>query len=130
MKPRLIPLSIPSGWAVILNSFGDEDPVVEDGAIVNDHYFSEDLLLLRSLRRGGSDWIADPEGFVLDLGWYPESKPNGAYRATLTRVGQDKVLGELKSRDRYTIKSFIERCLLVLAEAREDTEISRAIAAN
>jgi hypothetical protein len=39
-----IVLSVPDGWEVVFNNFGDVDPVVADGIIANDGFFQESLL--------------------------------------------------------------------------------------
>jgi hypothetical protein len=69
------PLRIPGGWSVDHNELrqlepsqlGAEDPLW--------CFFTEDLLQLREVHRG----------FLLDVGWYPDSRPEGHFRAVLIR---------------------------------------------
>jgi hypothetical protein len=48
MYNKLVSLSIPSGWAVIHNFFGDEDLVVSNGSIVNDDPHSHTIKSIRT----------------------------------------------------------------------------------
>ncbi|MEQ9235911.1 hypothetical protein [Coleofasciculus sp. E2-BRE-01] len=127
MYTKLFPLKIPSGWAVIHNSFGDQDPVIDNGCIVNDEFYSEDLLSIEPIRFNGTTWIIDHNGYALDLGWYPESDPNGCYRITLLRGNWNNVILKLESRDRYKICAVIEQCFNLITQGINDEEISRLI---
>ena len=50
MTEKLMRVRIPAGWAMVYNSFGDEDPISDsDGHIENYEYFKEDLFSLRQL---------------------------------------------------------------------------------
>ena len=61
MQSNLVRLNIPSGWAITDNSFGDEDPFVQDGRILNQHFYHENLLLIQSiLLRPSADAIVSP----------------------------------------------------------------------
>ncbi len=92
MTTKLMALKIPSAWAVIYNSFGDEDPVIRDESIENDEYYKEDLLSIERLWFNGTSWNTEPNGYVLDLGWYPEADPQGRYCLTLLRGDWDHTL--------------------------------------
>lgn len=124
---KLVSLRVPSGWAVIINHFGDEDPVVRDGRIVNDQYYNEDLLSIETIRYEPGRWVNDPEGHAIDLGWYPESDPDGHYRLVLLRGDWDHVVVEIESRDRQVIHTAIEEAMEMVHQGVDDREISRLI---
>jgi hypothetical protein len=74
-NPARQPLRIPGGWSVDHNELMQLEPSqlgVEDPLWC---FLTEDLLQLREVRRG---WL-------LDVGWYPDSRPEGAFRAVLIR---------------------------------------------
>ena len=76
--PPRQPLRIPGGWMVEHNELGQMEP---DGAADDRQFwicFTEDLLQLRHPRLG----------LLLDVGWYPDSSPEGEFRAVLLR-GED-----------------------------------------
>lgn len=127
MYNQLFSLKIPSGWAVIRHSFGDVDPTVEDGVIVNDEFYNEDLLSIEPLRLTEHGWVVDQEGYALDLGWYPEANPEGCYRLTLLKGGWEQVLVEQESRDRHKIHALIEQCFGLIAQGVQDDEIAGQI---
>lgn len=130
MTTKLMALKIPSTWAVIYNSFGDEDPVVRNGSIANDEYYKEDLLSIERLWFNGSDWSTEPNGYVLDLGWYPEADPQGSYCLTLLRGDWDHTLVKYESRDRRQIRAAIERCLDLLTQGVADQDMTRLMEAE
>jgi len=127
MYTKLVPLKIPGGWAVIHNSFGDEDPVLLNGAIVNDEFYNEDLLSIERLHFNGTDWVMAQNGHVLDLGWYPESAPQGCYRLALLRGDWNNVVVRFESREREKIRAVIERCFDLVTQGVDDQDISRLI---
>ncbi|NET31804.1 MAG: hypothetical protein F6K19_07350 [Cyanothece sp. SIO1E1] len=127
MYEKLFSLKIPSGWAVIHNSFGDVEPIIQDGSIVNDEFFNEDLLSIEAIQFDGSYWQVDKNGYTLDLGWYPEANPDGFYRLTLIRGSWDHIVAKCESKDRYQIHRLVERCLELITQGSEDLEISRQI---
>lgn len=121
---KLVPLRIPSGWAVIINHFADEDPVIKDGRIVNDHFYSEDLLYIETIRGDDGRWVNNVEGHTIELGWLPESDPNGRYRLELLRSHLNHLLLEVESRDRQIIRVAIERAMEMVTQGIDDREIS------
>ncbi len=130
MTTKLMALKIPSTWAVIYNSFGDEDPVVRDGSITNDESYKEDLLSIECLWFNGTGWSTEPNGYVLDLGWYPEADPQGSYCLTLLRGDWDHTLVNYESRDRRQIRAAIERCLDLVTQGMADQDIARLMEAD
>lgn len=121
---KLVPFRMPSGWAVIINHFADEDPVIQDGRIVNDQYFSEDVLSIETICFEGGRWVNDLRGHTIDLGWKPEFDPNGRYRLVLLRGDWDNVLVEFESKDRHVIRIAIERMMEMVTQGVDDQEIS------
>jgi hypothetical protein len=71
MSRQLVPLRIPSGWTVLFNTFAEIDDAHELTIQEREALLSEDLLQLET------------EDLVLDLGWYPDEDPEGAYRVEL-----------------------------------------------
>lgn len=129
MNTTLMPLRVPGGWAVLHHSFGDVDPIVCNGSIVNFEYYQEDLLLLQSIEPAGTQWAPKPNGYLLDLGWYPDADPNGAYRIRIIRgKNGHNILITTTSKDRQKIRMVIEQCLDLLNRGTEEQEILRLIA--
>jgi len=124
MSASLVPLRIPDGWAVVTNNFGDEDPIVRDGHLVNDQYYCEDLLSIERIKHEGGLWVNDSDGHAVDLGWYPDSDPEGNYRLVVMRRDWNNVLVKIESKDRQVIRVAIERCLELITQGVEDQEIS------
>ena len=73
MSLKLVPLRVPSGWKIIFNDFTEAD---SDLFVDENHEqlweFKEDLLQFKY-----------EEKRTLDLGWYPEFKPEGRYKLML-----------------------------------------------
>lgn len=109
---------------VVINHFADEDAVVRDDRIVNDQYYSEDLLSIQTVHNKDGGWKNDPEGHIIDLGWYPESDPNGVYRLVLLRINWNNILVDIESRDRQLIRVAIERMMEMVTQGVDDREIS------
>jgi hypothetical protein len=127
MSVKLVPLRIPSTWAVIHNSFGAEDPIVNNGSIVNDEYYNEDLLVIERIHFDGEKWATGLNEHILDLGWYPEADPEGCYRFTLIRGNWDNILVTFESKDRQKIKAVIENSLAMITQGIGDEDIERLI---
>ncbi|NJO71907.1 MAG: hypothetical protein HC825_09975 [Oscillatoriales cyanobacterium RM1_1_9] len=62
MAAKLVPLNIPGGWVVLRNTFADEDPILQNGWIVNVQSYGEDLLLIQALSPQANDLTIDPQG--------------------------------------------------------------------
>jgi len=127
MDTLLMPLRIPSTWAVLYNSFGDVDPIVRDGSIVNFEFYKEDLLWMQRIQATSTGWTTYPDGHILDLGWYPDSDPKGTYRIVLIRGDWSNELLKFESKDRQKIRAVIERCLNLVMQGTDDQEISRLV---
>ena len=123
MNTVLMPLRIPSTWAILHNSFGDEDPIVRDESIVNSEYYNEDLLWIQRIQPTSTNWVTDPNGHILDLGWYPDADPKGTYRITLIRGNWSNELLKYESKERQKIRAIIERCLDLIIQGIGDQEI-------
>lgn len=118
---KLLPLKIPSGWAVIHNSFGDEDPIVQEGVIVNDEFYNEDLLSIEPLSFKETNWIVETTGYLIDLGWYPEADPEGNFKLVLLKDDWDNIVASIESSDRYVIHAAIEKMFdLITSGVGED----------
>lgn len=120
---HLQPLRIPSGWIMEGNSFYEIDPCFEtyNDASWN---FSEDMLVL----------INKQAKVVVDLGWYPEFKANGAYRLLAVKFfsNKDKMcsswdhpLKEIRTRSRQEVVAAIEEWLVLFnAESLSAVQIN------
>ncbi|AMW31309.1 MAG: hypothetical protein P5702_07535 [Limnospira sp. PMC 1291.21] len=112
MSVQLVPLHIPSGWAILHNSFGDVDPVIEHGYIINGEFFNENLLSAKPIEFNGTDWVTVGDGYLLQLGWYPEYRPEGCYRLTVSQgSGDQKIVVKYESKEREEIRQVLQRCL-------------------
>lgn len=72
-KIRLRSLQIPGGWLVVFNHFYDVEPSEARNGDLLDFPFYQDILYMQN----------DSRRMGLDLGWYPDSDPDGAYTLQL-----------------------------------------------
>ncbi|MEH2347976.1 MAG: hypothetical protein V7K55_08230 [Nostoc sp.] len=127
MYTKIVPLKIPGSWAVIYNSFGDEEPIVLDGVIVNNEFYKQDLLSIERIQYSEKGWVTYPNSYIVDLGWYPDSDPKGSYHFTLLRGNWDNVVVQFESKDRQKIRAVIERCFALVMQGVKEQDISRWI---
>ncbi|MGB3402506.1 MAG: hypothetical protein WBA77_07430 [Microcoleaceae cyanobacterium] len=129
MSAKLVPLNIPSGWAVVQNNFGDQDPLIQNGWIVNHDNYSEHLLSIRALNAQADQIEIDPEGYHLQLGWYPAANPNGCYRLQLQKLqsNSEQEKFEYTSNKRSAIQQVIEQCLNLITEGLSLAQIQAEI---
>ncbi|MCG5062041.1 MAG: hypothetical protein KA714_29775 [Limnoraphis sp. WC205] len=130
MYSKRVPLNIPSGWAIIHNTFADEDPLIREGWIVNSHFYNENLLLIQPIRFEGTSSTIDPLGERLKLGWFPQGNPHGCYRLTLEKGDVETPIFQYESRERETIRRVIERCFQLMTEGVKAEEIEKEIQAD
>jgi hypothetical protein len=98
---HLVPLRIPSGWAVEFNNFVELGPPRSLSAADRDAYLTQDLLSLRS----------NAGGLILDVGWRPDGDPGGRYLLEVVRADGEETGIELASRRSEIIRDAIEVCL-------------------
>lgn len=111
MSVQLVPFHIPSGWAILHNSFGNVDPLIENGYIVNGEFFNENLLSVKPIEFNGTDWVTAGDGYLLQLGWYPQYRPEGCYRLTISQGSEDKkTVVKYESKEREEIRQVLQRC--------------------
>jgi hypothetical protein len=127
MYKQLMPLKIPSGWGVFQNRFGDEDPVVQEGLIVNDIYYDEDLLWIEHLEMGPDGWRQSKLSHVIDLGWYPAASPQGRYSLVLFKSERENEIFTYKTRDRYLVRDVIHRSIELILNGVSEKEIAETI---
>jgi hypothetical protein len=95
----VMPLRIPTGWAVRYNGFFEaENPGLLE---------SQDLLWLEQV--DSSTGVCT--GLFVDLGWYG-SREEGTFRLLLLKDDWDHILERFESRDRLAIVHELERWLL------------------
>lgn len=116
-KIQLMPLRIPEGFAVCYNKFYDIEPIKSeepDNLIENWGYFTQDILQILKMDLQKGVWYIPKEHLIIDLGWYPDSSPNGMYGLELSVVREDHswdIIEQKESRDRFEIRDTIERWL-------------------
>lgn len=109
---KLIPIRIPPNWAISTNTFFDDEPIVKDGVITNYLSFKEDVLFIEECRRNvAGNFEIDSTGHFLDLGWYPDSDPNGRYTLKFCKGDRNNELFKYSSSDKRQITKAIELCL-------------------
>ncbi len=110
----LLPLRIPSGFAICYNRFHDVDPVERDDSKVlkNWDYFTEDLLQITKMDVSNGEWIVPLQHkYLIKLGWNPDGEKDGAYTVMVTLVGEageSVIKREFTSKDRFEIRETLE----------------------
>jgi hypothetical protein len=127
MDLKLVPLRIPTGWAVTWNTFYEVTPILEGNELVNAADFDEDLLQIESITFEEEMGRIEVEPYILDLGWYPAEDPNGAYTLTLLRGDWDHVLKTFTSRNIAEIQTTIDRWLEILSGSWGDADAYRRL---
>jgi hypothetical protein len=130
MQPKLVRLNIPSGWAITHNSFGDEDPLIQDGRILNQQFYNENLLVIQSIEFKETNWIINQNGYTLKLGWYPHEYPNGYYRLQLLPANSEPEVIEFQSQAREKIRQVIEQFFDLISRGVDREEIKWTIEQN
>lgn len=122
--PKLIPLRIPAGFAVCYNKFYDVEPTeskTTEDFLENWGYFTEDILQIIKMDLIKGHWQITEPHLIIDLGWYPDSSPKGAYVLYLAVVKEDHdwaVIEQIRSRDRMKIRETIEKWMEDIIQQR------------
>lgn len=98
-------LRIPPGWEVVINKFLDADVTQysSDNNIWMD--MTQDILHIRCTRKKSD--------IAIDLGWYPDNDPKGAFHLLVIKNGDwEKPLEEFDSRNKDDIVETMEAYLL------------------
>lgn len=119
MYLKLVPLHIPSGWAVVHNAFGDEDPLVRNGWIANTHFYNENLLLIQPIKFEKTSATLDTKGYTFKLGWYPHGNPHGSYQFSLWKQDFTGPVVHYESRTRDIIRQVIQGCFQLIGREIE-----------
>lgn len=109
MSHELVPLRIPSGWAVVFNifvEFDEGEPCAGNDAAV---YLSEDILSIEPIVFSGGRWVNDPGGWLLDLGWSPPGDIDGEYVLTVLPGGWDDPTAVFRSRSWRAVQRAIDQ---------------------
>ena len=125
MPAKLVPLNIPSGWAVLHNSFGDEDPYIHEGWIANHESYNESLLSIQPLKLHENNWEIDPEGYRIELGWYPSCNPQGCYCLQLFKGLDNPIVYEYKSQKRQAVSEAINQYFRLILQELEPEQIQQ-----
>jgi hypothetical protein len=100
-----------------------DDVVDVDGRLVPSCWI-EDVLALEQHPPGSPQ-----PGYLIDLGWYPDSDPEGAYRLVLLRTWED-ILDQLVSPDRFAIRERLERWMDQISRAKDRAQLERWLEAD
>lgn len=88
---NLMELRIPAGFAMYFNKFFDVEPEPDldtEDFLKNWDYFTEDILHIIKLENTNGKMCIPTEGeesIVIDLGWYPDSSPEGEYALKIVK---------------------------------------------
>lgn len=105
---KLMPLRIPTSWAITYNSFLDVSP----GGDHHAWYFTEDLLQMEKMDLKDGKWILLPNATLIDLGWYPDGDLQGSYRLVkIENKEWSSPVATFQSTDRIAIQEKIEEWL-------------------
>ncbi|MGH1337290.1 MAG: hypothetical protein ACRBFS_14295 [Aureispira sp.] len=111
-SPILMPLQIPQNWAILYNSFYQERPRIVEGEIENNLAYKEEVLsMVQVTYQTGKGYQIQQEGYWLDLGWYPDSDPEGNYKLVLFKKNWDTILVVFQSKEQATIQAAINQLL-------------------
>jgi hypothetical protein len=120
---NLIPLKVPSGWAVLYNQcFNNEDMIVLKGKIQNDISFKEDILSIAQVEYIDSEYRILNSGYWVDLGWYPDRDPSGQYRLVLFRDNWNNLLIEYRTKEKKKIQFAINKILDYCTTLKQEEE--------
>ncbi len=112
LELKLVPLRVPTGWAIKFNKFWEIKPFIENGSFVNSEDFSEDLLSIERICPDNSNWPC----FILDLGWYPAEDYYGYYKLDLIKGSSDNILRTFEAKNYNDIRETIEQWLDILSK--------------
>ena len=110
---RLQPLRIPSGWTMMINKLEDMEPeelLSEDRTWL--FAFTEDILYMYTNMSRKKNKELEKQTLAIDLGWYPDSDPNGTFRllAVLNDNWENPLL-EFSSRNKKEVVEMLEKWL-------------------
>ena len=108
---NLFELKIPSLWMVVYNSFYKEETIIEDNIIVNNLAYKEDILSIEKVKIEDERYINDTSSYCIDLGWYPDSDPNGKYRLVVLKGDWNNIVEEYQSKSQQEIAELINQLL-------------------
>ncbi|WP_424769421.1 hypothetical protein [Paenibacillus sp. sgz302251] len=123
---NLMELRIPAGFAMYFNKFFDVEPEPDldtEDFLKNWDYFTEDILHIIKLDYSNGQMCIPTEGeesIIIDLGWYPDSSPEGEYALQIVKDnGYWDVLKEKRTKNRFDIKETLEEWLELLSSNPE-----------
>lgn len=100
-QPRLLPITLPTGWRVNYHELRDLEPATLAPDSPDWVWFSEDLLQLA--HEGGE--------LVVDVGWYPDGRPQGRFSLKV-------IEGDAWEKPRLSLRLHALSELLVALEAQ------------
>lgn len=109
-------LGVSPGWAVTYYQFEDVDPDIDGNEIVNWEYYKTSLAQFHKMELVDGQYQILEEHLLIDLGWYPEGEPDGAFHLVLAKMtpeGSWDELKQFKSQDRFSIRDKIEEWMKI-----------------
>lgn len=119
---KLLRLQVPRGWAVLDNKLYDIDPIVDnDGSSIANWYegFIEDVIWIQETKLTENGLVIPKHNhFNVDVGWYPDSRIEGEYCATLSWCSPEEMIDveKFRSKNRFEIRDKIESWMNDLRE--------------
>jgi hypothetical protein len=110
----LVPLRVPSGWAVVFNTFVDLPDFDALDAQDADAYLSQAILSIVATRTTPDGWQASPDGAAVFLGWLPDGDVTGSYVVTVVVGDLAQPTTVFRHRDRDLIRRAIEVALATM----------------
>jgi hypothetical protein len=123
---ELVPLRIPSGWAVTFNifvEFGEGEPITAWDA---DAYLSQDILAIQPVVFSGDRWVDERGGWLLDLSWDPPGDIEGEYVLCVLFGSWDDPTAVFQSRSWRAIQRAIDHTFHEIIAGRNIDELSES----
>lgn len=110
---NLQPLRVPGGWTIAFNKLKDVEPKELDE---QDNLwlfaFTEDILLMYSTSSRKRNGKVEQQTLTLDLGWYPDGDPNGAFLLqAILDDDWEKPLLQFQSKSKDAVVKMLEQWL-------------------
>jgi hypothetical protein len=126
MSRALVPLRIPSGWAVVFNIFVE----IGDGESVSardvEAYLSDDILSIERVHHSDGRWTSGRGGWLIDLGWRAPGDPTGEYVLTVLNGGWDDPTAVFCSRRWRAVQQAINLTFTLIEDGLNIQTLSKA----
>jgi len=132
----LVPLRIPSNWAIRKNWF-DYTPLAECKDNESFFFYSDECLVIEQIffNSSGGYWSTKPGGYLIDLGWIPSRSPNGAFHLEIVKAKANpsiayerEIIYEFVSSSHDSIRHKIEQALELINQELPADAIQQTLA--